>query len=685
VYVGSLMATATGHVGRVLGGRYVLRELVGAGGSAQVFLADDTTLQRPVAVKLLHHWLADDGAFLRRFRAEATAAAALNHPNVVAVYDWGEEDVPGTLGSVQPYIVTEYLPSGSLRSMLDRGRTLTVSQALLVALDAAKGLDYAHRQGLVHRDIKPANILFGADGRLRIADFGLARALAEASATEPEGLVLGTARYASPEQAKGQPLDGRSDVYSLVLVVVEALTGRVPFAADTTVATLMGRVDRLLPVSADMGPLAPILERGGRPDPDDRYDARSFAMALVQAAKGLPRPRALPLVATLPDAVEAHPDDTIVLAEEAPATVPPVAVAVAVDSPAPDAVSLNDGPTLFEGAPPSATDPTTPLLRPVTTDLASSGHHLAVVPSVAAPPARSNRGLIAALVAGVVVIAALAGALWWRTASREQHVVPDLTTGLTVDQARNAVSELGFEIREQTVPDTVVPNGVVVRTVPTAGQTLREGDVLQLIVSSGPPLSPVPNVVGRALSDATALIEAAGLTVGSITPTFDETVSGDTVLSQEPAEVSLTAGQPVNLVVSGGPAPRAVPDVAGLTLDEATAGITGARLVPAPREEFSNDVEAGRIVGSDPPPGTEVAVNTTITIVVSRGPDLVVIPNIAGMTSDAAAAALANAGLVGELANTTLGGTVIATDPLIGTQVLRGSTVIVTLGAPPPG
>ncbi|HEX6596566.1 MAG TPA: protein kinase, partial [Acidimicrobiales bacterium] len=176
------------HIGRVLGGRYRLAAAIGTGASAHVFLADDVRLGRRVAVKVLHPALADDAAFLKRFRAEARAAAALNHPNVLAVYDWGEE-------ADGPFIVTEFLGGGSLRAMLDRGHRLTPSQVLLVGLMAARGLDYAHRRGLVHRDIKPANLLFDDEGRMRIADFGLARALAEAAWTEPSGALLGTARY----------------------------------------------------------------------------------------------------------------------------------------------------------------------------------------------------------------------------------------------------------------------------------------------------------------------------------------------------------------------------------------------------------------------------------------------------------------------------------------------------------
>src|SRR5262245_36259332 len=323
------------QVGRVLGDRYRLMAPVGTGASATVFLAEDVQLKRRVAVKVLHPTLAADAGFLKRFRAEAQAAAGLSHPNLVQVYDWGED-------RGMPYLVTEYLGAGSLRAMLDRGRLLSPSQALVIGLEAARGLDYAHRRGFVHRDIKPANLLFGDDGRLRVGDFGLARAIAEAAWTEPAGVVLGTARYASPEQAKGQPVDGKTDVYSLTLSLIEAVTGHVPFAADTTVATLMNRLDKLMPVSADLGALAPVLERAGRPDPAERYDAGELGRALVQAAERLARPAPLPLVATIPG----YRSDLTAVAGFDPVSPAGPASAVAAAGQSASGVSVERDPTL---------------------------------------------------------------------------------------------------------------------------------------------------------------------------------------------------------------------------------------------------------------------------------------------------------------------------------------------------
>ncbi|MGH9025223.1 MAG: serine/threonine-protein kinase, partial [Acidimicrobiia bacterium] len=249
--------------GRVLAGRYRLIAPIGAGAGARVFVADDVRLRRQVAVKVLHASLAEDAAFLRRFRAEAQVAASLHHPNIVSVYDWGEDGVP--------FIVLELLAGGSLRGVLDRGLRLSPEQAARLGRQITSGLEYAHTRGVVHRDIKPANLLFDERGVPRIADFGLAGALAEASWTEPQGTVVGTARYAAPEQGNGARPDGRADLYSVALVLVEAVTGRVPHLADTPLGTLGTRLREPIVAPSEFGSLGPVVERAGRPDPDARY------------------------------------------------------------------------------------------------------------------------------------------------------------------------------------------------------------------------------------------------------------------------------------------------------------------------------------------------------------------------------------------------------------------------------
>src|SRR4051794_14317647 len=256
-------STVADLVGRVLAGRYRLLAPIGTGASGRVYVADDVRLRRKVAVKVLHAALADDAGFLRRFRTEAQLAASLHHPNVMAVYDWGDDGVP--------FMVLELLEGGSLRGMLDHDRRLSPAQAAHVGRQVAAALEYAHSRGLVHRDIKPANLLFDEHGIVRVADFGLARALAEASWTEPAGAVFGTARYASPEQARGSQLDARSDLHSLALVLVESVTGRLPFAGDTTIGTLTARTLQPIVAGEELGPLEPVIDRVGAIEPADRY------------------------------------------------------------------------------------------------------------------------------------------------------------------------------------------------------------------------------------------------------------------------------------------------------------------------------------------------------------------------------------------------------------------------------
>jgi serine/threonine protein kinase len=240
----------------ILGGRYVLDRLVGQGTSARVYTATDRSLGRRVAVKLLHDGLAADGPFRRRFESEARHAASLNHPSLLAIYDWAEGE--------QVYLVTELLEGGSLRALLDSGHRLTPSQAVLIGLQAGSGLVHAHAEGFVHRDIKPANLMFTEKGRLKIADFGISRAVAEASWTEPDGALIGTARYAAPEQALGRGIDGRADVYALGLTLIEAVTGEVPLVGANPLATMVMRQDTDVEVDPSLGALGDALALTGR-------------------------------------------------------------------------------------------------------------------------------------------------------------------------------------------------------------------------------------------------------------------------------------------------------------------------------------------------------------------------------------------------------------------------------------
>jgi serine/threonine-protein kinase len=623
-----VMSRSTDLIGRVLSGRYRLIAPVGVGASAQVFLADDVRLKRRVAVKLLHAALAEDETFLRRFRAEAQAAAALNHPNIVAVYDWGDDDG-------MPYIVTEYLGGGSLRSVLDQGTRLTPSQALLIGLEAARALDYAHRRGIVHRDIKPANLMFGEDGRLRVADFGLARALAEAAWTEPQGAVLGTARYASPEQAQGEAVDGRADVYSLGLVLIEAVTGFVPFAADTTIATLMGRIGKQVEVPDALGSLRRAVERAGRPTPAERLDAGAFGAALMAVAEDLPRPEPLPLASAPTVAVSAVPggshDDTLHgVGAEGPADV------------APELEWYDE-----------------PVAR------------------------RRRRWPWVVLLVLIVSGASVAGAVVYNRSQVPSYDVPNLVS-LTEARAREIVNPNAWTIRvEHTRKDGSEP-GTILKTDPARGESLDRGSRITFFVSDGNTLASLPpadQLVGHTLDEATAALSAAGGFVPKATDAFDETAAAGTVLTVGvDVATQLPKGSEVPLTVSKGPQPRTVPTgLVGGTYEQAVAKLTAEHLKATKVEEFSDTVEAGKVLRLDPGEGAQAARDSAVKVIVSKGPDLVAVPSVKGKDIAGAVAALKAAGLEsGDLFGPAQGKP-FETDPPAGTAVKRGTKVDIYL------
>jgi serine/threonine protein kinase len=265
---------------RVIAGRYLLGARRGTSVDAALFEAYDPELQRPVVVKIMHPELSAKLELQAEFRGAMEAVASLHHPNIAVAHSWGQTEWNG---HKVLYVVSEQLTGGSLRDMLDRGRLLTPSQALVVGLEACKALDVLHRRGIFHGDVRPSTLVFGDDRRLRLVDPGLSQVLSRAAggpAHRPNDL----AKYASPEQARGGELEAKSDVYAVCLTMLETMTGVVPFVGDSTVATLANRTDKLMPVSADLGPLASVLERAGRPEPGDRYTAAEFGRALVAAS-----------------------------------------------------------------------------------------------------------------------------------------------------------------------------------------------------------------------------------------------------------------------------------------------------------------------------------------------------------------------------------------------------------------
>ncbi len=646
------------HVGRVLSDRYRLTRPLGTGASAHVYVAEDVTLRRRVAVKLLHPGLADDEAFLRRFQAEARVVAALRHPNIVRVYDWGDDQ-----GS--PFLVMELLEGGSLRSLLDRGQRLNAAQVARIGGDAAKALDYAHRRGLVHRDIKPANLLFDEDGQVSVADFGLARALAEATWTEPVGAMLGTARYAAPEQIGGGALDGKADVYSLALVLVEAVTGKVPFAADTTLGTLMARVDKDLPVNDELGSLAAAIGAAGTADPRVRSDAATLASALAGAARQLPAPAPLTL-ATEMDILEVDDDRDLT---QLPST------SKLYDNEDPRK-SVPSGTAAATTAAPAALPPAPPAVARSRRPRPPVGPGPALVPGPGrfSPPRRRRRRWPYALVVVLVAAALGAGGLVWSRSVKPSHAVPALTNR-TPAAAAQALAPLHFKLATASRYDDVVARGLIISQGEPANKVLREGATVPVVVSLGPPPVMVPDLIGVSVGDATNRLIGAGLKLGAVSGRFDNTTPKGGVLSWSGEGGPLPKGSPVDLVISNGPPVVAVPPITNGTFGAAQAALAAINLSAVENDVFSNTVPKGQVYGTSPGAGASVPVGTKVTVNVSKGPDLVAVTDVRGQPVGAASAALKGAGFMVSGVTGDPTKNVTHTSPAAGAQVLRGSSV----------
>ncbi|MFT4298249.1 MAG: Stk1 family PASTA domain-containing Ser/Thr kinase [Aeromicrobium sp.] len=557
------------HNPALLGGRYELREVLGRGGMADVRIGTDLRLGRAVAVKQLRADLASDPTFQERFRREAQSAAALNHPSIVAVYDTGE--APNAQGTSIPYIVMELVEGQTLREVLRDGRKILPERAMTITADILSALDYSHRSGIIHRDIKPANVMLTPTGQVKVMDFGIARAIADSSSAMTQtAAVIGTAQYLSPEQARGETVDARSDIYSTGCVLYELLTGRPPFVGDSPVSVAYQHVREEARPPSQLNPevsmtIDHIVAKALAKRVDDRY----------QSAADMRR--------DIDRAVAGHRVD-------APTTTAPVVGATQV-------------------APAVAPPPRDPGARralPTEED------------------EQSGKGKWWAIGALVVLLLIAAGFGIWKltepdTPDVAQVEVPDVA-GQTVEAATGRLTEAGFTVasEQETRADASVPEGSVITTDPAAGQEVDEGSEITLIVSSGP----------------------------------------------EPVEV---------------------PDVRDLTYDQAAATLQGLGL-QVTREDRDSEKQKDTVIQTNPPNGTMVDPNTTITLIVSKGQ--ITVPNIEGMDIEAAKSTLTSAGFdVSKIAqqsdptSSETAGTVIAQSLTAGSKVSSDSSISLTVSA----
>jgi serine/threonine-protein kinase len=559
-------------VDRLLDGRYAVEARLARGGMASVYLAVDTRLDRRVAVKVMHPGLADDPEFVARFNREARAAAALSHPDVVAVYDQGEDDG-------HAFLVMEYVPGATLRDVLrDRGR-LSPGESLAVMDHVLAALAAAHAAGLVHRDIKPENVLLTADGRVKVADFGLARAVAVSTVTAADGALLGTAAYVAPEQVSDGRADARTDVYSAGIVLFELLTGRPPYAADTPLNVAYRHVNEDVPAPSAFATGVPdeidglVLASTAR-DPEQRpRDARALHTSLVAVRDRLGLHAAVPsLPAARTEQLRRSDGNTLVVDHRPPT------------------------------APPGGAGPTT--------------------------GRRRRRWPI--LVALLLVAAVLAGLGGWYLAVGRYTSAPSVL-GLTKSPAIAKLHKAGLHWHFlDPVYSETVPTGHVAQEQPTPGHDVRRGGTVDLAMSKGPEVHPVPSVRGDTVAAATAALQALHLPVSGTTARFSTMRAGLVLGTDPPAGQVLHAGTPVTLLVSKGAQPVTVPDVTNKPVDQATSTLSALGLKVTSHDAFDDKVPAGSVVSTNPAAGVTAHKGDTVNLVVSKGPHLFPVPDVTG-------------------------------------------------------
>ncbi len=605
---------------KTYGGRYQVIEKVGQGGMAEVYRARDDLLGREVAVKVLAERLSTDRSFVERFRREAQAAANLSHPNIVSLYDFGNDEAAY-------FIVMELIDGRGLEAVIGDDGPLLPERAAEIAADVARALERAHNAGLVHRDIKPSNIMITSYGQTKVTDFGIARALGDGEQTMTQtGMVIGTASYLSPEQAQGNPVDARSDVYALGCVLYEMLAGRAPFQGDTplSIAYKHVREDPEKPSTVN-------------PDVPDALDAITMKALAKNPANRYQTAR------------EMQEDLQRFVAGQQVHATPLLAGATAV-------------------APPVATG--TQVLRRTEEEWDPEPE-----------PDKRKAGIYVAaalLILGVFALLAYLVANNLLGGSDAQEIRVPNVVGMDQDEARETLEERGFAVAVER-RNSGKPRGEVVSQEPEGGERLEEGETVTIFVSEGRAQTEVPDLIGLTQEEAEEEIEAARLRLGELTTESSDEEEG-TVISQSPEPGSeVDRRSRVNLVISGGPEPVTVPSVIGQSedtaVDEIEAAGLEAEVITAPSEE-----DEGTVIAQDPEAGAEASPGDVVTITVSEGTEEREMPDVRGQDGDDAEEFLeADFGLdvtqVEEpCANATPPGAVCRQDPEPGTPVSEGDS-----------
>lgn len=656
------------------GGRYQLGQLIGRGGMAEVHVALDTRLGRTVAVKIMRADLANDDIFLARFRREAHAVAQMNNPNIVNIYDSGEELVSSESGDTErlPYIVMEYVKGQTLRDIIKVNGALSQRDCEQVLLGVLNALDYSHRMGIIHRDIKPGNIMISEQGVVKVMDFGIARALDDSAATMTQSQgVVGTAQYLSPEQARGETVDMRSDLYSAGCVLYEMLTGRPPFTGDSAVAIAYQHVSEVATPPSAVVPGLPkmwdsICAKAMAKDRQNRYaTASEFKTDILTYMNG-----GVPVAAAFNPLTDLSNMKARKEAERDLPTTP-------VEPQQQPTQAFNPVTGQFEQIPPA------------------NGANSAALQSraqqrAAAAKAKKRKKIIIGSVIAVLAVALVgAGVVFAMSgapnkSAEDKVTIPEVCNASTSkDNIKLKLETLGLKMTEKQDTDSTEPEGTCTKMSPDAGSKVAKGSAVKVWFSAGPQSTQVPDVKERSQEEARSILESAGFKVNAAVKTEDSAdIAKDMVTKTDPAAgQSVPKGTTITIYVSSGM--TTVPsNLVGQSKDSVLQQYEG-RFSFTVEQESSDTVEAGLITRVSPDSGSSIAQGGSITIWVSTGKEKVAVPNIAAGTKYATAELMLKAVGLKAQANGPADPTavVVGIDPGAGAQVDVGSTVTITTKA----
>ncbi|GAA1614239.1 MULTISPECIES: Stk1 family PASTA domain-containing Ser/Thr kinase [Kribbella] len=640
-------------VGRVLDGRYRVGARVAKGGMATVYQALDMRLDRTVALKVMHDGLGDDAQFTRRFVAEARAAARLSNPNVVAVFDQGDDN--GTL-----FLAMEYVPGRTLRDVIREEAPLSPARALDLLAPILSALSAAHDAGIVHRDIKPENVLISDKGAVKVADFGLARAVSASGNTATQGLLMGTVSYLAPELVTDGSADARSDVYSAGILLYELLTGNKPHSGDTPIQVAYAHVHNDVPPPSLEQPAIPpyvdaLVQRATARDRDLRpTDARVFSRQVLRVRSALDE--------GLPDDPELTGDLTVPIQQ------------IRQDS------GYDDGYTRGEPVPGSRPIRHDTIVVPVDHGRPTGAPAKTPPTPSPAPAQRRSRGPIALIV--ILALAIGIGTAAWYYGIHRYTTTPSLV-GMAPAAAATEAEKSGLKtsVDNQDFSEDV-RKGLVIRTDPGPGDRIRKNGDIGLTVSKGPERYRVPQLVGLPLDAAQQALSPIKLITGQITEQYDETVPQGRVIAISPKfNTVVKPGTAVNFAVSKGKRPIGVPDLTGKSYRDANKALKKLGFVVTRTTKYDDKVPEGDVISQSPNSGTLFA-KDKVALVVSLGPPLVEVPNVKKKTTGDAQQILTGAGfkVTVQKAPFNLGLNIVAAQsPGAGQKVKPGTTIVITV------